>query len=203
MAKYRIGEARLAGIRTACERVEMMADAERWPYVRRSPTNCLVCELTGRWSRAQRLFVSTFSIDSSSSGSALNSATAKRQNNHQQRERASRLLSYIHLSLISSAQLRAILLRNSSPIFAHYMEIEFMDTLEDHVLTSRRSSPVVCKPLLDVLAAVATHHASPAASSKMSQSFVCFGRRSIVPESLTGLVQSPVYKFVRLKADYY
>ena len=78
-----------------------------------------------------------------------------------------------------------------------------MDTLEDHVLTSRRSSPVVFKPLLDVLAAVATHHASPAPSSKMSQSFVCFGGRSNVPEILTGLVQSPVYKYVRLNADYY
>ncbi|KAH9016799.1 hypothetical protein EDB84DRAFT_1523346 [Lactarius hengduanensis] len=82
---------------------------------------------------------------------------------------------HIHPSLISSAQLWAIMLRNSSEIFVHQcMKSKFMDTLED-VLTSQRTSPVVRERLLDVLAAAA--YASSTTSLKNESSFRLLWRK--------------------------
>lgn len=81
----------------------------------------------------------------------------------------------VRLLLISSTQLWAIMLRNSSEIFVHQcMKSKFMDTLED-VLTSQRTSPVVRERLLDVLAAAA--YASSATPSKNESSFRVLWRK--------------------------
>jgi hypothetical protein len=80
----------------------------------------------------------------------------------------------VHLVLISSTQLWAVMLRNSSELFVYQcMKSKFMDTLED-VITSQRTSPIVRERLLDVLAAAA--YAS-APSSKNESRFRVLWRK--------------------------
>jgi hypothetical protein len=79
------------------------------------------------------------------------------------------------MPLISSTQLWAVMLRNSSELFVHQCaKSKFLDTLED-VLASQRTSPVVRERLLDVLAAAA--YASSGTAHKNESSFRLLWRK--------------------------
>jgi hypothetical protein len=79
------------------------------------------------------------------------------------------------MGLILIIQLWVVMLLNSSELFVNQCtKSEFMDTLED-VLNSQRTSPVVRKNLLEVLAAVA--YASAGTSNKSESSFLVLWRK--------------------------
>jgi len=80
-----------------------------------------------------------------------------------------------HMGLILRIQLWVVMLLNSSELFIHQCtKSEFMGSLED-VFNSQRTSPIVRKNLLEVLAAVA--YASAGTSHESESSFLVLWRK--------------------------